>query len=737
MEKNTVLQQADDAYNIRHYADALSYYMDADKSRATLTDSQLYRYAKLLYERENYNASLTQLEKVSEAGLDDFETAVLLYRLKKAAAAPDAELIELLKQISKISYDEELMFDLAELYAKSGSAAYSKRVCKQMINFFHSGEWVEKAKRLLADENTPEVPPKGDLSPAGRAVSPPCPLCVPLAPEPVSVQEELPDFLKEAFDGIVGMDSVKNELKKFYNLARIEKLRTEKLGVSAKADKAYNFILYGNPGTGKTMVARIIGKALFTLGIRENDSFIEVDRGKIVAQHIGETAKLTQRAINSARGGTLFVDEAYTLYQKDNERDFGSEAIDTLLKDMEDNRSEYSVIIAGYHDRMTEMLNNSNPGFRSRFTFHINIPDYSDDELIQIAKGITDKRQYVIEPVVGEEAIKKRIARERIDETFGNARFIRELMNEAEMNMASRLAKMSAFSEEDLVLIRAQDICPPDDNQVGLNELVTRLNSLTGLSDVKQHVKELMDKILVQKETERRGLSFGHSSPSMHMAFKGNAGTGKTTVARLIGQIFGELGVLKRGNIFVECTREDLVGQYQGQTAVKTKDVIRSAMGGVLFIDEAYSLKNSDSDSFGQEAINTLVAAMENHRDSLIVILAGYTTDIDAFLQTNQGLRSRVTQDLIFEDYTSDEMLEIFYQIATGSNFRIAEELRPKIKIIFEEKCKQTDFGNGRGVRNVFESVIRKQKSRIASLITSGKELQDEDFFAILEEDFK
>lgn len=461
-----------------------------------------------------------------------------------------------------------------------------------------------------------------------------------------------------------------------------------------------------------------------------------MDRSKLVAEHIGGTATLTKSAIDSARGGTLFIDEAYSLYKKDNGRDFGQEAIDTLLKDMEDNRSSYSVIMAGYRDRMTEMLNHSNPGFRSRFTYHIDIPDYSDDELIQIAHGIAKKHQYTIEPA-GDDALRKRIARERIDETFGNARFMRELVNEAESNMASRLAKTAGFREEDLSLILAEDICPPDEETTSLDELLEKLNKLTGLTDVKKHVKELMDKILVPKEAERRGLTAKNGqAPSMHMTFKGNAGTGKTTVACLIGRIFGELGVLKRGNVFIECTREDVVGQYQGHTAEKMKDVIRSAMGGVIFIDEAYSLKNGDGDNFGQEAINTLVAAMENHRDSLIVILAGYTTDIDKFLQANQGLRSRVTHDLIFEDYSSEEKTDIFYYMVKANNLNLSEKLRDKVKSVLDKKSKSSDFGNGRGVRNVFDAVVRRKESRIAPMISSGKELKDEDFLTILAEDF-
>ena len=746
MTKNTILQQADRAFKLRQYEEAFSCYKEADNAGTTFTDDQLYRYSKLLTEQNEHSRALSLAEKISEISQEeDFDTVVLLYRLKEKIGATDDELIHLLEKIRKLSYDEELMLTLARLYAKSGSIKLSKRICKQIINFFHSGEWVEKARELLdaggvLEESDPSEKSDQALSTemqvkkTEKAKLHKNDTTLDMA-EFMLEGDDLPDFLKEAFTSIVGMDSVKKEIKKFYDLVRLEKLRLEKLGVSANADRSYNFVLYGNPGTGKTMVARIIGKVLYILGIREKDVFVEVDHEKIVSEHIRETAKITKSTIDSARGGTLFIDEAYNLYKKDSKWDFGQEAIDTLLKDMEDNRSEYSVIMAGYRSQMNEMLNNSNPGFRSRFTFHIDIPDYSDDELIQIAHNFAHKHEYIIE-LAGNEAIRKRIARERIDETFGNARFIRELVNEAEMNMAARLAKMTEFCEEDLSVILAEDICPPDKNETNLSELIKQLNSLIGLSDVKKYINELMDKVLVQKEVERRGIPIDDAPSSMHMAFKGNAGTGKTTVARLIGQIFAELGMVKRGNVFVECTREDVVGQYQGHTAAKMKNVIRSAMGGVLFIDDAYSIVYSDGDNFGQEAIDTLLVAMENYRDSLIVVLAGYTTDIDKLIRTNQGLSSRVTHDLIFEDYSSEEMTEIFYMMSENS-FYLARELYPKVKIMLEEKSQSSNFGNARGVRNVFEAVVRNQKSRIALKIKLGEELQDKDFFTILEEDFE
>lgn len=676
--------------------------------------------------------------------MGEYESLVRKYQNMKCENADIDDILDVLNEISEYSNDERLMFEQALWYWKGDYPARAKRVCKQLIGYFHDGEWVEQAKRVLEllkdDEDFPvemetflqaenaETQSEDAMCETG------CDTGAGEGPTSSGEQQE-PAIIREAFAGLVGMESVKKELISFYNIARLEKLREQKLGLAKNTSRAYNFVLYGNPGTGKTTVARIIGKVLYALGIRENDNFMEVDRSQLVSQYIGETAIQVQKTLKEIKGGTLFIDEAYNLYKKGDEKDFGKEAIDTLLKDMEDHRSDYSVIMAGYRMPMMDMLNHANPGFRSRFTYHINIPDYSDEELLTIADNIAESHNYKIEEK-GYEAIKKRIDKERIDETFGNARFIRTVIDEAEAHLANRLAKMSNFTQDDLITLRAEDIFPEEDQGKGLEVLLGELDNLIGLHDVKETVQTLLDTISVQKDMEELGISTGNDIGTLHMSFKGNAGTGKTTVARLLGKILGEMGVLKRGDVFVEVKREDLVGQYQGHTATKVKDVVRSAMGGVLFIDEAYALVNGDGDSFGKEAVNALVAEMENHRDSLVVIFAGYTSDIDRFLAENQGLRSRVTRDLFFEDYSLDEMVQMFRKLVQDGGFRMEDELDADVAALLDAKIQETaDFGNGRGVRNVFEKVKTNRARRISAAKRNGASLSKDDYITIVKED--
>ncbi len=662
--------------------------------------------------------------------MGDYENLLQEYQMMKREKADIDEMIDILKEISEASNDERLMFEQALWYWKGDYPARAKRVCRQLINYFHEGQWVTEAKKVLeqisADEDFPKEMEKYLAPQLENKVK-----------EETPEKEEEPEIIRKAFEGLVGMDSVKKELISFYNIARLEKMREQQLGLEKNSSRAYNFVLYGNPGTGKTTVARIIGKVLYALKIRENDGFMEVDRSKMVSQYIGETAIKVQETLQKVKGGTLFIDEAYNLYKKDDNKDFGQEAIDTLLKDMEDHRSDYSVILAGYHMQMKEMLDHANPGFRSRFTYYIHIPDYSDKDLLEIATNVAKSHHYKIEEK-GYDALLKRISKERIDETFGNARFIRTVIDEAEANLANRLAKMKNFTQEDLVTLRAEDIFKEDKDKKGLDELLAELDGLTGLADVKESVQELLDKIFVQKEMEKRGIKSVSGFGTLHMSFKGNAGTGKTTVARLLGKILAEMEVLKRGDVFVEVTRADMIGQYQGHTAAKVKDIVRSAMGGVLFIDEAYALVKGSGDSFGREAVDTLVAEMENHRDALIVILAGYTTDIDRFLEENQGLRSRVTRDLFFEDYTLDEMTEIFKMNVKKAGLLMDASLESLVKECLQKTIEQTsNFGNGRGVRNVFERVSRAKDRRVALMMRRGVQLSDQDFITITQEDLR
>ena len=265
-----------------------------------------------------------------------------------------------------------------------------------------------------------------------------------------------------------------------------------------------------------------------------------------------------------------------------------------------------------------------------------------------------------------------------------------------------------------------------------LDNYFDELMSLVGLENVKKDVKSLINLVQIRKIRQSRGIT--QPAMSLHMVFSGNPGTGKTTVARLMSKIYNEIGILSKGHL-VETDRSGLVGGYVGQTAIKTQEIIQSSLGGILFIDEAYSLANTSQNDYGREAVDTLLKAMEDNRDDFIVIVAGYPELMDEFLHSNPGLESRFNKFLCFEDYNGEELYEIFISMCVKSSLRLDDKAEDYVIEYFNEmyENRSANFANGRAVRNLFEKVITAQADRLAML----DEISDEKLNTLTYEDFQ
>ncbi len=558
----------------------------------------------------------------------------------------------------------------------------------------------------------------------------------------ISVEEAMAEL-----DAMVGLDAVKNQVRSI--TAAVEAARRRALAGHGTDKPMQHFVFLGPPGTGKTAVARIIAKIFYAFGLLDSPAVVEAQRADLVGEYLGATAIKTNDLVNSALGKILFIDEAYSLVNEgDGQGDrFGHEAVQALLKRAEDDRENLIIVLAGYERQMENFLA-SNPGLNSRFGLRIKFPGFSPAELEALANLALQTKGELLDPDARPvlRRIFEEIGRRRLADELGNGRFVRSLLAKAGQHRDVRvMAGPAEPSSADLVTLQGPDI------DLAYAELTARfrgysetptvesalaeLDALVGLEPVKQQVHEIAAQLQVARMRARQGLV--SQPPVRHFVFSGPPGTGKTTVARIIGRIFAALGLLVRPEV-IEAHRADLVGEHLGSTAIKTNKLIDSALGGVLFIDEAYALHNeaySGGDAFGSEAVATLLKRAEDDRDRLVIVLAGYTQDMERLLRSNPGLASRFSTRITFPSYAPAELTRIAEAIAAQAGDSFDPEALPVLSSIFTTACAEgriDELGNGRFARSLFERACAIRDLRISR---SGDTATAEDLTTVLAAD--
>ncbi len=707
--------------NVKKAKDGILFFDNVQKLLPDRYSNQVNPLDKLFVEMDKWDENPIVMIAGLPKGLDDFLTAnpAAQNRFKYTFRLPTP------------GYQELCDICKMELRTKYGIAAYSPEAEHKLLRFFQYQVKIKDDTFGFAHlaVKTAEDIFTSFISRGSTAVMVEEQDIRGYIPEERSLDDILSDL-----DHYIGMDEVKKAVREIAFTVHNSVQRAQR-GLGEQEKAGIHIVLTGNPGTGKTTIARKLGEILEAIGYLDSGHVVEVDRSKMVSPYQGETPKVVDRLCDKAMGGILFVDEAYTLapVSQGGDRDQqGAQALEQLMKRMEDDRGKFVVIAAGYRQEMDNLFR-INPGVRSRFSYFLNIEDYNPAQLFQIMQVFASDKKYKFTPQA-EELAQKMITElyNSRDKDFANGRTMRQLFDKICSKQAERLQNgdMSTLTNEQLMTIDVADIPYEAPKVVDYKDCLAKLNGMVGLAAVKKEISNLAAFLNLQI---RRGET--NTFQGKHYVFTGNPGTGKTTVARIMADVFRTLGILSRGQL-IEADRSKLVAGFSGQTAIKTNQLIDSAMGGVLFIDEAYTLKSNDQDSFGAEAIDTLLKRLEDDRGKFICIVAGYTDQMHDFIDTNPGLKSRFTQTIHFDDYTPDELTEIFINLAKGKNFTVDEDTRNAIHRQFEQLYLRRDknFGNAREARRIFDQAVEKQSQRLMSEM-GNPDFKDEDMYRITSAD--
>lgn len=532
--------------------------------------------------------------------------------------------------------------------------------------------------------------------------------------------------LFEEFDNLVGLQNLKKSLNDFISYLEFIKERKAK-GIDTDESISANCIFHGNPGTGKTTVARILGRFFKAIGLLENGHVVEVDRAALVGEHIGETAQKTEKVINQALGGILFIDEAYSLTREKNSNDFGQEAIDIILKRMEDYKNKFFVIAAGYPELMEKFIT-SNPGLKSRFTHHFYFDDYSSKELVEIFKIFAKKEKYFLNKEAEELLLSKFESLDGNSEsTLGNARFVRNLFGETKIELSKRYNLLDDEKKDfnSLNTILCNDIKSAWLNWQNRNNHISQsnekleryskeLNNLVALDNVKITFNKIIGSIKVDKLKSERSISSIHKT--YNSIFISEPGIGTSTVARLFAKSLYAANKLTKGQV-IELDSSTFLGLSKIDSFLTMDKIFKNILGNVILINDVTATLQCEND-FSDSLLQYFLKKLYLINDDVVAILSGTKQEIELLIENYPVLESQFPNIFEFEPYTNRQLLEIALSICQKKNYQLDEGAWQQLLELIDEARKENrrNFYNARSIKELLNKAISIQEDRILSM---------------------